>query len=101
MKLAELQRGDKAVVTSVDSSGETGMRLIDMGLVAGAHLKFLRKAPLGDPIEIQIRGFLLALRKEEAARISVEVTGHMGDGVPMGKRERKGRMKGRRHEGKA
>ena len=43
-----------------------------MGLVKGTPFKVLRKAPLGDPLEIQIRGFLLALRKQEAECVSVE-----------------------------
>lgn len=85
MKLHELKPGDKAVITDIDPQGEIGIRLVEMGLVKGAHFKFVRKAPLGDPVEIQLRGFCLALRKEEAKRIEVEVTGHMGDGKPMGK----------------
>lgn len=83
MKLYELKPGDKAVITATDPQGEIGMRLIEMGLVKGAHFKFVRKAPLGDPVEIQLRGFCLALRKEEAKFIDVEVTGHAGDGVRM------------------
>lgn len=78
MKLTELKKGDKAVIMRVDSSGEIGIRLIEMGLMKGASIKFIRKAPLGDPVEIQARGFCLALRKSEAARIDVEVTGYGG-----------------------
>ena len=90
MKLSELKKGDKAVITDSKAKGETGKRLIEMGAVKGTKLKFIRKAPLGDPVEIQIRGFLLALRKQEAEAIEVDVIGHKGDGKPMGKRHRHG-----------
>jgi Fe2+ transport system protein FeoA len=98
MKMSELKPGDKATVVSVDPSGETGMRLIEMGVVKGANFKFVRKAPLGDPVEIKLRGFILALRKEEASRVEVEVTGHVGDGKPMGKKYGFMRRKGCGHE---
>lgn len=75
MKMSELKAGDKAVVTAVHAHGEIGQRLIDMGLVKGTSFKVLRKAPLGDPLEIKLRGFLLALRLKEAACVSVERTG--------------------------
>lgn len=76
MKMSELNSGDKGVVTGVNAQGEVGQRLIDMGLVKGTPFKVLRKAPLGDPLEIKLRGFLLALRLKEAACVSVERTGH-------------------------
>lgn len=74
MKLSDLKTGDRARVIAVDPQGETGMRLIEMGLVKGAEFEFIRKAPLGDPVEIKLRGFMLALRKVEAARVDVELT---------------------------
>jgi len=48
--------------------------MLDMGLTPGTPLKVVRRAPFGDPIEILIRGFHLALRKEEASRVVVEPT---------------------------
>lgn len=72
MKMSDLKPGDKAVVTEVKAQGEIAQRLIDMGLVKGTSFKVLRKAPLGDPLEIQLRGFLLALRIREAEYIFVE-----------------------------
>ncbi len=92
MKLIELNNGDKATIISVKAAGEIGSRLLNMGIVRGTNFKFVRKAPLGDPIEIKIRGFLLALRKKEAECIIVEKTGEVGDGKPMGRgRHERGR----------
>lgn len=72
MKMSELKPGDKGVITAVTAQGEVAQRLVDMGMVKGTPFKVLRKAPLGDPLEIQMRGFLLALRKKEAECVSVE-----------------------------
>lgn len=83
MKMSELKPGDKAVVTAVETNGEVSQRLFDMGLVSGTRFKVVRKAPLGDPIEIWMRGFMLALRVNEAECITVEKTGEVGDGKPM------------------
>ncbi len=71
MKMTELNLGDKAEIVSVQASGEIGTRLIDMGLVKGTHFQLIRKAPLGDPLEIKVKGFLLALRLNEANNITV------------------------------
>ena len=83
MLMTELNVGDKAEIVSIKANGEVGMRLIDMGLVKGTRFKLIRKAPLGDPIEIMLRGFFLSLRLSEAENISVEKIGHVGDGKPM------------------
>lgn len=94
MVLSELSPGDKAVVARTFAGSAIGARLVEMGLVKGAKLKFIRKAPLGDPVEIQMRGFLLALRKAEAESVEVEVIGHAGDGKPMGQGRRHRHRKG-------
>lgn len=70
--MSELKPGDKAVIIAVSAQGEVAQRLVDMGLIKGTQFKVLRKAPLGDPLEIQLRGFLLALRMKEAECVSVE-----------------------------
>ncbi len=84
MKMSDLKPGDKAVVINVETAGEVSQRLFDMGIVKGTRFKVIRKAPLGDPVEIKLRGFMLALRVNEADCITVEKTGEMGDGRPMG-----------------
>jgi ferrous iron transport protein A len=85
MKMTELEIGDKAEILAVQARAEIASRLIDMGLVKGTKFKLIRKAPLGDPLEIMIRGFLLSLRLNEAKGITVEKIGQVGDGQPMGK----------------
>lgn len=100
MKMSDLKSGDKAVVTSVEPGGEITQRLFDMGIVKGTTFKVLRKAPLGDPIEIMLRGFMLALRVNEAEKILVERTGQVGDGMPMGPGMGRGRGRGGRGKGR-
>ena len=85
MLLSEMKVGDKGEILSVQAKGEIRRRILDMGLISGVKFKVVRVAPLGDPIEIRLRGFHLSLRKEEAATISVLIKGHLGDGIPMRK----------------
>jgi len=68
-----LQPGDQAVIKELQGEPETTERLMEMGLVAGTPLKVLKFAPLGDPIEVVIRGYHLTLRRTEAAGILVEI----------------------------
>jgi len=84
--LAELDINDKGQVAAVHASGEIRRRLLDMGLVKGVKFKVLRKAPLGDPIEIFLKGFNLSLRVKEASTILVEKIGRLGDASPMEKK---------------
>jgi Fe2+ transport system protein FeoA len=72
--LNELKRGEKGRIVKIGGGGSIHRRLLDMGLISGSEVKMERVAPLGDPIEIKIKGYNLSLRKEEAASIQVEVT---------------------------
>lgn len=63
--------GVTARVTSVNGSGPTARRLLEMGVVPGAPVRVIKAAPLGDPIEVRVRGYHLALRRTEAQTISV------------------------------
>jgi Fe2+ transport system protein FeoA len=72
MYLSELKVGQRAKLLRIGGAGELHKRLVDMGLVPGAALGVERVAPLGDPIDIRVRGYHLSLRREEAAMISVE-----------------------------
>ena len=65
--------GEKGVVKSVAGEGKNKRRLFDMGITPGADVFMRKKAPLGDPIEITIRGYELTLRKTEAACVKLEV----------------------------
>ncbi len=70
--LNELKVGDKAEIVKLEGAGDVKRRLMDMGVVKGAVVEVERIAPLGDPIEIKIKGYNLSLRKEEASKIIVK-----------------------------
>lgn len=72
--LVDLSGGQQARVTGFvkDANKVYRHRLLAMGLTRGAVLTFIRKAPLGDPIEVEVRGFHLALRWQEAQMIKIE-----------------------------
>lgn len=70
--LDELQVGEKGVITRIGAIGEIKKRLMEMGVVAGSRIEIERLAPLGDPIEVLIKGYHLSIRKSEAQGIEVE-----------------------------
>ncbi|MBM4463392.1 MAG: ferrous iron transport protein A [Chloroflexi bacterium] len=70
--LEELEPGEKGRVVKVGGNGSITRRFRDMGLVPGSEVEVERVAPLGDPVEIKIKGYHLAIRREEAASILVE-----------------------------
>ena len=69
--LSNLSAGDKARIAGFDLPRESLSRLFEMGLTTGAAVEVVRFAPLGDPIDIKVRGYHLSLRKREAAGIQV------------------------------
>ena len=71
--LNELEKGEKGRIVKIGGKGSVHRRLLDMGMVSGSEVEMERVAPLGDPIEIKVKGYNLSLRKEEAASIQVEV----------------------------
>lgn len=70
--LHELKSGERGKIVRVGGGGGIHRRLLDMGLVSGSEVEVERVAPLGDPVEIKIKGYHLSLRKEEAINIQVE-----------------------------
>jgi ferrous iron transport protein A len=72
IKLSELTAGSSAVVRGYPKSGGAFLRLREMGVLPGTGVTLVRTAPLGDPIEIKVRGYLLTLRKSEAEHVLVE-----------------------------
>ena len=64
--------GESGVVKSVSGEGKIKRRLFDMGITPGAEIAMRKKAPLGDPIEVTVRGYELSLRKADAEMIEVE-----------------------------
>ena len=75
IKLSELAVGASAVVREFPRTGPAFVRLREMGLLAGTPVTLVRTAPLGDPLEIKIRGYHLTLRKDEAAHVLVAPVG--------------------------
>ena len=68
--LDTLAPGAHATVTGF--TGPLPARLLEMGLVPGTEVEVVRLAPLGDPMELKVRGFLLSVRKDEASHVQVE-----------------------------
>ncbi len=65
--------GEHGIVKSVVGEGKIKRRLFDMGITPGAEILLRKKAPLGDPLEITVRGYELTLRKTEASCVNMEV----------------------------
>ena len=72
-KLSEFVIGEKGTIVKVGGEGRIKRRLFDMGVTPGAQVMLRKKAPLGDPLEIAIRGYELTLRKAEAEFVEMEV----------------------------
>ncbi len=71
LSLAHLPIGARARVLAVTGTGAVARRLMEMGVVPGAPVRLIKSAPLGDPLEIRVRGYHLAIRREEAQTIRV------------------------------
>ncbi len=71
-KLADLPAGQTAVIASFSGGVPELARLREMGVLPGAKIRLIRRAPLGDPLEIAVRGSLLSLRRQEAKQIEVQ-----------------------------
>ncbi len=74
-----LRPGQKAIISRINGASALRRRFIEMGIVKGETILIERHAPLGDPIEYFVKGYHLALRKEEAAQIDVIVRGEPND----------------------
>jgi ferrous iron transport protein A len=73
--LADLAPGAEARVLAVEGAAEPiGRRLLDLGFTPGSKIRVVRRAPLGDPVEYELRGSRLCLRQREAQRIRVDPT---------------------------
>ena len=72
MTLDQLSIGASAVITAVGGDGALRCRLLDMGLTPRTRVTMQKIAPMGDPVEIRVRGYELTLRVEEAQKIEVE-----------------------------
>lgn len=70
--LRDVKIGDTATVVKLHGEGASRRRIMDMGITKGASVNVKKVAPLGDPIEVTVRGYELSLRKEDAGMIEVE-----------------------------
>jgi ferrous iron transport protein A len=72
LTLADLDAGRHARVIDVLGDDSIAVRIMEMGIIQGEPLRVVGWAPLGDPMEVELRGYRLSLRKAEAARITIE-----------------------------
>ena len=79
MTIDRLELGREAVILRVGGEGSTRTHFLGMGLTPGTRIKVIKRAPMGDPIEIQVRGYALTLRKSDAAGIEVHL---LEEGTP-------------------
>ena len=75
MTLDKLPLWQEALITAEGGEGALRCRLLDMGLIPKTRVRVEKVAPLGDPLELRVRGYSLSLRKEDAGKIEVEVAG--------------------------
>lgn len=73
MTLIDLSIGGEARVTKVNGSGRVTRRLMEMGVVPGVEVQVVKKAPFGDPIQVRVRGYSLAMRNNEASSIDIVI----------------------------
>lgn len=76
----DMKIGDTAVVTGIGCSGALRRRIIDMGLTPGAVVILRKTAPMGDPLELNVRGYELSIRRAEAGEIRVQIQGENTNG---------------------
>lgn len=72
IELSKLKAGETAIIKEINLQGILRYRLLELGIVENTKVKLIKYAPLGDPIQISIRGYNLAIRKEIASKIKLE-----------------------------
>lgn len=72
VSLDSIANGNKCTVLSIDGIKALKRRIMDMGITKGVEVMAIKRAPMGDPIEIKVRGYLLTLRADDAKKILVE-----------------------------
>ena len=71
MTLDQLPIGQEAIITAVGGQGELRCRFFDMGIIPKTRVRMQKVAPMGDPMEIRLRGYELTIRREDAAQITI------------------------------
>jgi len=72
--LGDLKSGERACVESIQGGGAIRRRMMDMGIVPGVELEVVRRAPFGGPLQVRLKGYYLAMRRGECAKIVVTET---------------------------
>lgn len=72
MTINELKIGQSGAIHQVGGEGALRLRFLDMGLIPGTRVTLRKVAPMGDPIQIQVRGYELTIRREDAAKITLK-----------------------------
>lgn len=72
MTLDQCPIGGRAIIKTVGGTGSLRCRLLDMGLIPGTAVSVIKVAPMGDPIELRLRGYELTIRKDDAAQIELD-----------------------------
>lgn len=72
MTIDDLKVGQSGTIAQVGGEGALRLRFLDMGLIPGTKVALRKVAPMGDPIQIQVRGYELTIRREDAARITLK-----------------------------
>ena len=72
MTIDDLKIGQQGVIKTVGGEGMLRLRFLDMGLIPGTNVKLQKVAPMGDPIQIQVRGYELTIRREDARQIELQ-----------------------------
>ncbi len=73
LRLIDLRPGQRGVVQGIDGEPSIVRRLMELGLVPGTTVEFIRRAPMGDPYELRVRGTHLSIRRSEAGNVHVEL----------------------------
>lgn len=71
MTIDDLRIGESGVITQVGGEGTLRLRFLDMGLIPGTRVFMQKEAPMGDPVQIRLRGYSLTLRREDARKIAL------------------------------
>lgn len=78
MTLNDVHEGEEAIIVKLHGNGALRQRLMDMGMMRGVRVRVERRAPLGDPIAVRLKGYCLAIRADEARLIDVDAAGEHG-----------------------
>ena len=72
MTINDLKIGQSGIISAVGGEGPLRLRFLDMGLIPGTRVQLTKIAPMGDPIQIQLRGYEMSIRREDAMKLALE-----------------------------